>query len=977
MISNMREEKQKSRGILRIVIASVLFFVLVLIVTSMFWCMGVWHDITVDEILFHLNAPIEGTAENVMTGFYLKALLPAVLITAVFTAILAALRKRPKPRKAFKIGSWATAGIAFVLALVLFCNQYGVIGYISSQLSASDFISRNYVDPGSVAINFPEQKRNLIYIYLESMEDTYADTGSGGAFDENVIPELTMLALENECFAGDSGFLDGGYVTTGTTYTMAALLAQTSGIPMNSNGSIGNAASSYADSFYPGATVLGDILAKEGYNQMFMCGSVAYFGGRELYFEGHGGYKVFDYKYAELNDYIPKGYKVWWGYEDSKLFDFAKEQILEMASDDAPFNFTMLTADTHFEDGYLCDLCGSAYGDQYSNVMACSSSQVYEFVEWAKQQDFYENTTIIISGDHTTMDSDYCENLPSDYVRKTYVCVINPACECETSDRREYTTLDMFPTTLAALGCEIEGDRLGLGTNLFSSKPTLLEEYGAEFLDSELAKKTDFYETIGSFDNLTSDIMKHLRYIDLKTELTDSGELKVEFWGIENAGLEIASARGEFYSGDVLVASCDFALQQDKTYTGSLDLSSLSFRDVYTGTMKIFATDTDGVEHVAFVNDDNISVISCDDLGSYLEMLAGLEDVTVMVGVKDEASTNLTAADCEILCALGCEDAGVIFPGGVNHRGIRIGRVAGADGKLARVKLEKDLGNGDGLAVRGEREETGLVYAGPDTRAGETALLRLRPGVKVKAGDEVFRLTDAEQVRAAEALKGRTVPADLYLRAMPGEPLTLTATDGESWVTVTGETVEAAEKRAATAEELARNLEKTGDTVFVPRETRIETEGAFVPVSRVNAIRREALEKLAEARIQAFEPDTDGDGEFPRENLPVSEVPPMAYVRTAEQAEAARAEGLRVVFCPEDYRAEALERLKAEIKAGAAGRVRGGDPAGAAALDRREPGPAGRRRAGLCGTAGSGLAGALRRGTRDPGDEPAGGEPAV
>ena len=131
-----KKQKRGSRGILRIVIASVLFFVLVLIVTSMFWCMGVWHDITMDEILFHLNAPIEGTAENVMTGFYLKALLPAVLITAVFTAVLVALKKRPKPRKAFKIGSWATAGIAFVLALVLFCNQYGVIGYISSQFSA-------------------------------------------------------------------------------------------------------------------------------------------------------------------------------------------------------------------------------------------------------------------------------------------------------------------------------------------------------------------------------------------------------------------------------------------------------------------------------------------------------------------------------------------------------------------------------------------------------------------------------------------------------------------------------------------------------------------------------------------------------------------------------------------------------------------------------------------------------------------------
>jgi phosphoglycerol transferase len=69
----------KKPGIFRIIIAAVLFFVLALLVTTMVWCMGYWHDITVDEILFHLNAPIEGTAENVMTAFYLKALLPAVI----------------------------------------------------------------------------------------------------------------------------------------------------------------------------------------------------------------------------------------------------------------------------------------------------------------------------------------------------------------------------------------------------------------------------------------------------------------------------------------------------------------------------------------------------------------------------------------------------------------------------------------------------------------------------------------------------------------------------------------------------------------------------------------------------------------------------------------------------------------------------------------------------------------------------------
>ena len=273
--------------------------------------------------------------------------------------------------------------------------------------------------------------------------------------------------------------------------------------------------------------------------------------------------------------------------------------------------------------------------------------------------------------------------------------------------------------------------------------------------------------------------------------------------------------------------------------------------------------------------------------------------------------------------ALGCEDAGVIFPGAVNHRGIRIGTVAGADGKLARVRLEKDLRNGDGLALRGGRDEAGMVYSGPDVPAGGTAVLRLRPDVKVKAGYEVYRLTDAAQMAAASALKGRTVPADLFLRAMPGEKLTLTATDGESYATVTGETVSAAKTRAATEEELVRNLKKTGDTVFVPREVKAETAGAFVPVSQVNAIRREALEQLAEERIRAFEAQnikgsfSSACGSVQDDSLQEpAAIPPMAYVRNHGQAEAARKDGFRIVWRPEDYRAEALERLKAEMKPG-------------------------------------------------------------
>ena len=272
--------------------------------------------------------------------------------------------------------------------------------------------------------------------------------------------------------------------------------------------------------------------------------------------------------------------------------------------------------------------------------------------------------------------------------------------------------------------------------------------------------------------------------------------------------------------------------------------------------------------------------------------------------------------------ALGCEDAGVIYPDTVNHQGVRMGRVTAADGKLAKVQLEKDLRNGDGLTLRGAHEEIGLVYAGPDLKAGETAILRLRPGTTAKTGDTAYRLTSAEQLEKAEKMKDRTVPADLFLKAMPGEALRLTATDGESTVTVTGETVEAAKTRAVTEEELARNLGKTGETVFVPREIRVKTAGAFVPVSQVNAIRREALSALAAERISAFETRNaqcimhNAQLNTPGVYLPEGDVPGMAYIRTPEQADAARKAGLRVIWCPEDYRTEALQELKTAMQPG-------------------------------------------------------------
>ena len=266
--------------------------------------------------------------------------------------------------------------------------------------------------------------------------------------------------------------------------------------------------------------------------------------------------------------------------------------------------------------------------------------------------------------------------------------------------------------------------------------------------------------------------------------------------------------------------------------------------------------------------------------------------------------------------ALGCEDAAVIDPAGSGHRGLPLGVVLSVDGARARVRLERPLKDGDGLAIRHGRDMAEMIYAGKDTPAGETALLRLRDGVRAEAGDGVMRLSDAGQLAAARAMPGRRVKVDIALRAVAGEPLELTVTDGESRVRRTGGLVSAARTRAATPEELARNLCKTGDTVFIPGECRVETENAFVPVGEVNRLRREALDALAEARIAAFAPDTGEEAAPPAAELPAAARMAFVTVRGGEQAALFRQSGARIIWAPEDGRMEALERTLDQMAAG-------------------------------------------------------------
>ena len=437
-----------------------------------------------EQILYSIQN-FEGTTFNAMEVGIIYTTLFTICFLVLFFLVDKILKKK------FNINiSLLCSLILLVMSISLLGLKTGVFKFIYNKSVTTDIYEEYYVSADDVEITFPENKRNLIYIYLESVESTSLSIDNGGTAQVSYMPNLEDLALDNLNFS-NTDKIGGALQVDGTTWTAAAMVAQTSGIPLTVVGIITNP---YKDetNFLPGVVTLGDILYEQGYHNYLMLGSDATFGGRKYYFNLHGNYEIFDYYTAINENKIDEDYFEWWGYEDEKLFAYSKERLLEIASNNEPFNYTMLTADTHFTDGYLESDCELKFDTNYANSFYCSDNRIGEFINWIKEQDFYDNTTIIITGDHLTMQSNFYD-LPNDYNRTVYNVVINSNVSTVNNKNRIFTTMDMYPTTLASLGVNIEGNRLGLGTNLFSDTKTLAEELSIEVLNKEISKKSNYY----------------------------------------------------------------------------------------------------------------------------------------------------------------------------------------------------------------------------------------------------------------------------------------------------------------------------------------------------------------------------------------------------------------------------------------------------------------------------------------------------
>ena len=451
----------------------------------------------IEELLFVLSMPVKGTSHIIVISLIVFLLVIPLCFSIFHLAlqktniifVYTVFKNKEKSFFPFKFNHKIISSIVLVMFVLIVCNiKFNLSKYILKELKGSTtFYEENYISPKDVSFTFPEHKKNLIFIYLESTE---AEISSHAKEGINLIPELTELAKNNLSFS-NSDDIGGQMQVTGTTHSIASVCCTHLGLPLLMD--IGTNLYENTENFFKATYGLGDILKEGGYNCLFCIGSQTAYGGLDNLLKNHS-FEVKDIGYYKKIGKVPEDYFVWWGIEDIKMVETAKEELTKISSQGKPFAFSVFFEDTHFPSGYFDEECQNKYPKQIHNVFVNMSRRINNFVNWIKEQPFYKDSVIVILGDHLYMGDDLYDDKRPNSKRHAYNVFINTGKSSEHSKNRDFCTFDYFPTIIDCLDIKYNADGLGLGRSLLTGKPTLLEQLGSkEKLEDAITSKSNFY----------------------------------------------------------------------------------------------------------------------------------------------------------------------------------------------------------------------------------------------------------------------------------------------------------------------------------------------------------------------------------------------------------------------------------------------------------------------------------------------------
>ena len=459
------------------------YFLPLLLLTFVYWISRVFGKPNIEQIIFHFNLTDKLFSEfdsHIVISFFNNVFIASLSVSSVLFFLEKFLVRKFGATYFVK---WLYGrGIPVIVlcgSIVIASLNFGISNYLSYK-ELTDFVRENYVSPSNLKITHEAKSKNLLLIYVESLENNYRNTN---LFDQNLLKELDDL----------DGVSFSKYTQApGTGWTIAALVSTQCGIPLKPIGLADiNLQGSLIKDFLPNVQCLGDTLKSAGYTNVFLGGASTHFSGKNKFLTQHGYSKIVG-KEEWINEY---GYSIndmnGWGLYDDDLTNEAKKELDVLEKNGSPFNLTVLTVDTHFPDGFLSKACKSAGGKEFTDIVKCSVHQVAELIKYAKSKGYLENTNIVVLGDHLSMRNAVYDKLTATDERFIYNKFI-PSSSFK-KNRESIVHFSIAPTVLNSLGFDLDGFRYGLGTSSIFDQDEPTNEKWIKSLMENLDRPSDYY----------------------------------------------------------------------------------------------------------------------------------------------------------------------------------------------------------------------------------------------------------------------------------------------------------------------------------------------------------------------------------------------------------------------------------------------------------------------------------------------------
>lgn len=398
-------------------------------------------------------------------------------------------------------------------------------------------------------------KKNVVYIYAESLEQTY--------FNEAVFPGL-VPGLRR--IIDDGIKFDNVIDAKGTGWTIAGMVSSLCGVPLTvTSNRDGNSFDRFGR-FLPQAYCLTDHLRDQGYSLDFLGGADVNFAGKGSFLASHGFTTVRGLDYFNSLGVGDENFSSW-GLHDDVLLEKAYDRFVELSNSNNPFFLGVLTLDTHHPSGHVSSGCN---GYRYEgidrelgilNAIGCSDILLSRFIERIRESDYYEDTIIVLASDHVAMANDARSILKADGLKRTNLFVI--------------LDKDVLPRVL--------------------NKPMTTIDNGATLLSHLVDKPVSLGFGRSGFD---SSAVSFSHAIHSKADSRDYFDFSKSLWGFESSGLIKVNAEGKIVIGGQTIAP-PITIKFDESYSVDGVVLDRSARDELTAESGTPSLDIDYCGYVS------------------------------------------------------------------------------------------------------------------------------------------------------------------------------------------------------------------------------------------------------------------------------------------------------------------------------------------------------------------------------------------